>query len=108
MDLTGSFKSRKICLQAGTLFEACRTEPVIEDVALAFDRYKIDLNELDEFITYVDLPEFAKEVVQFPCPQENKLDFVDDPDNSELQSRIHDEDKEHVDYFYPLMERIGE
>jgi hypothetical protein len=65
------------------------------------------LNDLDEFITYVDLPEFAKDVIKFPNPKENKLGFCNDPDNEELKSRIDDEDREHIDYYFPLMERKG-
>lgn len=72
---------------------------------MAFDKLKINISELEEFISYVDMPKFAKDIIKFPRLRANNLGFCDDPENQELIDREEDEDKEHVDYFYPLMQK---
>ena len=88
------------------IFLACRTESTLEDVAVAFERHKINLGELEEFVNNVDIPKFSGTIVQFPHPTETKLGFVDDPSNEEIRERINNEDKEHIYEYFPLMKRI--
>jgi hypothetical protein len=87
---------------------ASRTEPTLEDVAVTFDRLKITIGELEDFATNVDIPKFSGQIIQFPNPKENKLGFVDDPNNEEIQERLNDEEKEHIYEYFPLMKKINE
>jgi hypothetical protein len=41
------------------LNKANRTEPNMEDLAATFDQHKVSLEDLDEYLKWVDTPEFA-------------------------------------------------
>ena len=86
-------------------------------MACAFYKYKINLSDLEEFINWVDTPEFVLDKhdgnVMFKTnkkKQHNKtyreyLAHCNDPDNKELKERESDEENEHIYDFFPLMTR---
>lgn len=112
LDVLAEILERYITLLCTTTKEyselACRTESTLDDLGLTFDKLKINTNELEDFVLNVELAKFPLDVVKFPREKENRLGFVYDPTNKELIDRVEDEDKEHIDYYFPLMEKLEE
>lgn len=76
-----------------------RTEPNLDDVALAFHDLNIQLSDLDEYISNVDPVPCATEVPKFPIAKESHLNFLK-PGSKEVVTRpvhIH----EHLPPIYP-------
>lgn len=96
---------------------ANRTEPTLDDLACAFERHRVSLGELDEYINWVDTPEFrlgrhVKEAGgELVAPSQRRrnsrefLGFCDDPTHKELEERQSDEEWEHIYDYMPLMTR---
>lgn len=110
--------------------KANRTTPTLDDVARSFAKHKINISDLEEFINWVDTPEFAlvnhiKSTQQDsscvgepsvatifrPNPKRpakssrEALGYCDDPNNKELAGRESDESFEYVYDYFPLMTR---
>ncbi|XP_048244393.1 transcription initiation factor TFIID subunit 3-like isoform X1 [Haliotis rufescens] len=80
-----------------------RTEPNLDDLALTFRHYGIQLGELEDYIRHVEPVAFAREVVSFPARKRNNLGFPNPRSRELLQHReehVHD----HLPYMYPGME----
>lgn len=110
--------------------KANRTTPTLDDVARSFAKHKINISDLEEFINWVDTPEFAL-VNHIKATQQDSscvgeasvpsifrpnprrpakssreaLGYCDDPDNKELAGRESDESFEYVYDYFPLMTR---
>jgi len=112
---------------------ANRTEPTLDDLARAFNKHRICVSDLEEFIKWVDTPEFHLKkhtnIIPISHPEhtkewsdlkpsnnlENKtfknvkahftdyLGYCEKAKNEELSQRDSDEEFEHVYDFYPLM-----
>lgn len=63
-----------------------RTEPNLEDVALAYREMKINFDELKEYMEYVDPIPFALPVPKYPIPKESHLNFLK-PGSQEVLTR---------------------
>ena len=114
------------------LIEANRTEPTLDDVACAFNKFKINISDLEEFINWVDTPDFElsshNKAAKLSCDSDELFDpeqlslfhkskskptksywdhlgYCADPTNKELLERESDEDHEHVYDYLPLMTR---
>jgi hypothetical protein len=114
---------------------ANRTEPTLDDLARAFNKHRINIADLEEFIKWVDTPEFQLEkhtnIIPISHPEHTKewsdlkpstnldnktlknlkahftdyLGCCDETKNEELSLRESDEEFEHVYDFYPLMNK---
>lgn len=119
-----------IAKSARDFAELCnRTEPTLEDLAVTFGKYRVSVDDLSEFVKWVDTPEFALQKhakfqqigLDVEMSQEDLaflnakkkikktrreyLGFCDDPDNKELLERQSDEEFEYVYDYMPLMTR---
>ncbi len=86
-------------------------------MACAFNKYKINLSDLEEFINWVDTPDFVLNKhdgnIMFKTNKKKQhtktyreyLAHCDDPENKELKERESDEENEHVYDYFPLMIR---
>ncbi len=99
-----------------------RTQPTMDDLACSFNKHKIIISDLEEYISWVDTPEFVL-AKQFQLNTGNPtffirtnvkrrtgkdhLGFCDDPENKEMLSRQSDEEFEFVDEHFPLMTRVS-
>ena len=54
-----------------------RTEPNLDDVALAFNELHITLSELRDYVENVDSKPFAHDVVEFPAAKSSRLQPVE-------------------------------
>ena len=101
---------------------ANRTEPTLDDVAGAFNKYQINISDLEEYINWVDTPEFVlskhddkTSLSMFNRTNKKKpiktyrdyLGYCDDPDNKEIKDRENEEDFEHIYDYFPLMTRMS-
>ncbi|RNA35051.1 Transcription initiation factor TFIID subunit 3 [Brachionus plicatilis] len=108
---------------------ANRTEPCLDDIARAFDKHKVSIAELEDYIKYVDTPEFelrkhlSKNVLDANredrfIPEDVKkrakskqkqksyadyLGYCSDPNNKEILERQSDEENEYIYDHMPLM-----
>jgi histone H3/H4 len=91
-----------------------RTEPNVEDLAYSFIRNKIKISELEEYIKWVDIPDFALQLktqqqqqssLALTYKSHDRLKQCHDEGNSELLDRLSDEENEHIYDFYPLMSK---
>lgn len=78
-------------------FSVGRTEPNLDDVALAFQEMDVNFEELADYVKCVDPLPFAKDVPKFPVPKPNHFHFPH-PNSRELAER-----EEHVDDHLPPM-----
>ncbi|XP_018560819.1 transcription initiation factor TFIID subunit 3 [Anoplophora glabripennis] len=79
-----------------------QTEPNLDHLGLAFHEMGINLQELEEYVTYVNFAPGPAPVPKFPIPKENNLNFLK-PGSKEVVTRpvyIH----EHLPPMYPLLE----
>lgn len=88
-------------------------------MACAFNKYKINLSDLEEYINWVDTPEFAllkhdnKTSLTLTRSDKKKstkkyrdyLGYCDDPENKEFKDRESEEEYEYVYDYFPLMTR---
>ena len=107
--------------------------PTLDDVACAFNKHKISLSDLEEFINWLDTPDFALGNHVKPLDDEeiqrhanglgasmfrrskkrlykmsrDTLGYCDDRANQELQDRDSEEEFEHVYDYFPLMTRVA-
>jgi hypothetical protein len=102
---------------------ANRTQPTFDDLACSFHKHRINVSDLEEYISWVDTPEFvlARQLqlntgnptlfVRLTGKQRSvrsareHLGYCDDPENKELAERESDEEFEYVDEYFPLMTR---
>ena len=120
-------------LNNNNITKANRTVPTLDDVACAFNKHKISLCDLEEFINWVDTPDFALGNHVKPLDDEESqrhanglgasmfrrskkrsykmsrdtLGYCDDRANQELLDRDSEEEFEHVYDYFPLMTRIA-
>ena len=63
LDVLVDVLERYIVLLSRTSHDYCelanRTEPTLDDIAAAFHKHRVDVGELEEFVKWVDTPEFA-------------------------------------------------
>lgn len=96
--------------------KANRTEPNLDDLSCAFERHRVTINELEEYINWVDTPEYrlskhvaeSNSIVSRPKkPVRDYLGYCDDEKSreKELKERESDEEWEHVYDYMPLMTR---
>ncbi len=118
-----------------TFYSGNRTQPNINDVAATFDLHKITVDDLNEYLKWVDTPEFALtkhndptllanhagELAPYkptlPTTSKSKskkhqaktnkeyLGYCEDPENKEILDRQSDEEFEYVYDYLPLMTR---
>ena len=69
----------------------------MEDVFLSFGHLGVHLSELEDYLKHVEPLPFAREVVAYPIPKRNNLQFPN-PECSEIQNR-----EEHIPDHLPLM-----
>jgi len=50
-----------------------RTEPNLDDLGLAFQELQVSLDELKDYVHYVDAVPFALDIVCFPAPKSSHL-----------------------------------
>ncbi|XP_021356961.1 transcription initiation factor TFIID subunit 3-like isoform X2 [Mizuhopecten yessoensis] len=74
-----------------------RTDPNLDDLGLAFGHLGIQLGELEDYVHHVDPLPFAQEVVAFPAPKRNNLQFPR-YDSREVLQR-----EEHIPEYLPAM-----
>ncbi|KAK3102352.1 hypothetical protein FSP39_010746 [Pinctada imbricata] len=74
-----------------------RTQPTVDDVAVAFHQLGINLSELEEYVHHVEPLPFAHDVVAFPAPKQCNLRFPK-PGSKELLTR-----EDHIPDYLPLM-----
>ena len=58
-----------------SFFVVGRTEPTVDDIGLAFRHLIVSPSELEEYITNADPVPYAHDVVAFPVPKKNNLQF---------------------------------
>ena len=76
-----------------------RTEPNLDDVALAFRDMNVNLSDLEEYVSNVDPVPCAIEVPKFPLQKENHLNFLK-PGSKEVVTRpVHV--NEHLPAMFP-------
>ncbi|XP_057665265.1 transcription initiation factor TFIID subunit 3 [Diorhabda carinulata] len=78
------------------------TEANLDHLGLAFQEMGINLNDLSEYVTYVNFCPPAQPVPKFPLPKEDNLNFLK-PGSQEVVTRpvhIH----EHMPPMFPLLE----
>lgn len=63
-----------------------RTEPNLNDVALAFNDMNINLSDIEEYIANVDPVPCIVNVPRFPIPKESNLNFLK-PGSKEVVTR---------------------
>lgn len=63
-----------------------RTEPNLDDIALAFNDLNINIADLEEYITNVDPVPCIINVPKFPIPKESNLNFLK-PGSKEVVTR---------------------
>lgn len=63
-----------------------RTEPNLDDIALAFNDLNINVADLEEYITNVDSVPCIINVPKFPIPKESNLNFLK-PGSKEVVTR---------------------
>lgn len=63
-----------------------RTEPNLDDIALAFNDLNINVADLEEYITNVDPVPCIINVPKFPIPKESNLNFLK-PGSKEVVTR---------------------
>lgn len=68
------------------LFLDGRTEPNLDDIALAFNDLNINIADLEEYITNVDSVPCIINVPKFPIPKESNLNFLK-PGSKEVVTR---------------------
>lgn len=87
------------------VFTDGRTEPNLDDVALAFNELNINLADLEEYISNVDAVPCIINVPKFPLPKESNLNFLK-PGSKEVVTRpvhVH----EHLPPIYPHEGMLG-
>lgn len=108
---------------------ANRTEPCLDDLARAFDKHKVGIFDLEEYIKYVDTPEFelrkhlskhvtdadkndrfipedVRKRTKLKQKQKSYADYLGyccDANNKELLERLSDEENEYIYDYMPLM-----
>lgn len=63
-----------------------RTEPNLDDVALAFKDLNVNIADLEEYVNNVDPVPCAVDVPKFPVQKENHLNFLK-PGSKEVVTR---------------------
>ena len=129
LDILVEILERYICLLSKTSHDfaelANRSEPCLDDVARAFEKHKINIVDLEDYVKYVDTPEFElkkhlskslqtdrflsddiKKRAKSKQKQKSYADhlgYCDDPNNKEILERQSDEENEFIYDYMPLM-----
>ena len=85
------------------MFPVGRTEPNLDDLALTFRHVGIQLGELEDYIRHIEPVAFSQDIIAFPAPKRNSLQFPN-PRSRELQQHREDHVNGHLPYMYPGLE----
>ena len=80
-----------------------RTQPNLDDLGLTFRHMGINIGELEDYVRHVDPVPFAHEVVAFPAPKTNNLQFPN-PNSREILHHREEHIHEHLPHMFPGME----
>ncbi|XP_041347810.1 transcription initiation factor TFIID subunit 3-like [Gigantopelta aegis] len=80
-----------------------RTEPNLDDLALTFRHVGIQLGELEDYIRHIEPVAFSQDIIAFPAPKQNNLQFPN-PRSREIQQHREDHVNGHLPYMYPGLE----